>query len=66
MSDQIIRAPCLANGIAEAQYVCAGIITSSPFFNFKSKEIISKAAAAELTAKTFFFLYILKKRIETS
>ena len=36
--------------------MCAGIITSSPGLNLQSTEIISKAAAAELTAKIFLHL----------
>ena len=60
MSDQIIFAPFLANGIALAQYVCEGIMTSS-FFNLIIEAIISNADAAELTAKTFgLFMYFAK------
>ena len=54
ISDQTIFALFLANGIADAQYVCAGTITSSPFLSCNSDAIISSAAAAELTAKIFF------------
>ena len=50
ISAQTIFAPFLANGIAEAQYVCAGIMTSSFFFKSNKIEINSNAAAAELTA----------------